>query len=135
MIAAMVTTFMNSAKKKSENRSELYSVWKPPTSSCSASTKSKGGRLSSAVPAMRNTTNGMNPSVATFQLPMSNPSRLKPPVWVFTISLVLSEPLVRNTAASESPSAASYDTICAEARTEPRSGYFEPDDHPASMTP
>ena len=42
-------------------RIELYSVWKPPTSSCSASTRSNGGRLSSAVAAMQKMTNGTTP--------------------------------------------------------------------------
>ena len=32
-----------------------------------------------------------------------------------------------------SPSAASYEIICAEARTDPRSGYFDPDDQPARV--
>ena len=58
MIADMVTVFMNSARKNRAKRIDEYSVWKPPTSSCSASTRSNGGRFSSAVPAMRNTTNG-----------------------------------------------------------------------------
>ena len=67
MIADIVTTFMNSARKNSAKRIELYSVWKPPTSSCSASTRSNGGRLSSAVPAMRKITNGTTPVTITFQ--------------------------------------------------------------------
>ncbi|CAB4768285.1 unannotated protein [freshwater metagenome] len=37
--------FTYSAKKKSANLSDEYSVWKPPTSSPSASAKSKGARL------------------------------------------------------------------------------------------
>ena len=68
MIADMVTVFMNSARKNSAKRIELYSVWKPPTSSCSASTRSNGGRLSSAVPAMRKITNGTTPVTMRFQL-------------------------------------------------------------------
>jgi len=31
--------------------------------------------------------------------------------------------------------AASYEIICADARIDPRSGYFEPDDQPASIVP
>ena len=53
----MVTTFMNSARKKSANRIPVYSVWNPPTSSCSASTRSKGGWLVSAMAAMMKMTN------------------------------------------------------------------------------
>jgi hypothetical protein len=44
-------------------------------------------------------------------------------------------PAARTTATTDRLMAASYDTICAVARTEPSSGYFEPDDHPASITP
>ena len=53
MIADIVIVFMNSARKNSAKRIEEYSVWKPPTSSLSASTTSKGGRLSSAVIAIQ----------------------------------------------------------------------------------
>ena len=42
-------------------------MWKPPTSSCSASTRSNGGRLSSAVAAMTKTTNGTTPVAMRFQ--------------------------------------------------------------------
>ena len=34
-----------------------------------------------------------------------------------------------------SPNAASYESSWADARTLPMSGYFEPDDQPASITP
>ena len=68
MIADMVTTFMNSARKNRAKRMEEYSVWKPPTSSCSASTRSKGGRFSSAVAAMRNITKGTIPAESTYQV-------------------------------------------------------------------
>src|SRR5262245_24380271 len=47
-IADIVMTFMNSARKKIAKRIPVYSVLKPPTSSCSASTKSKGGWFTSA---------------------------------------------------------------------------------------
>ena len=67
MIADIVTVFMNSARKNSAKRIEVYSVWKPPTSSCSASTRSNGGRLSSAVPAIRKITNGTTPVTMRFQ--------------------------------------------------------------------
>src|SRR3954469_13777728 len=57
-IADIVITVMNSARKKIANRMPVYSVLNPPTSSCSASTRSKGGWLVSAVAAMRKITNG-----------------------------------------------------------------------------
>ena len=71
-------TFMNSARKNRANRIDEYSVLKPPTSSCSASTRSNGGRLSSAVMAIRNTTNGMKPVDTMCQSVM--------PSWTSTIA-------------------------------------------------
>src|SRR3546814_5147181 len=61
MTADMVTGCMNSATKNMPKRIEEYSVWKPPTSSCSASTRSKGGRFVSASAAMKNTAKGTLP--------------------------------------------------------------------------
>src|SRR5436190_8432282 len=57
-IADIVITFMNSARKKIANRMPVYSVLNPPTSSCSASTRSNGGWLVSAVAAIRKIANG-----------------------------------------------------------------------------
>src|SRR5262245_38103543 len=57
------------------------------------------------------------------------------PAWSLTMPRVESVPARRSTPSSESPSAASYDSSCAVARTEPSSGYFEPDAQPASMIP
>src|SRR5215831_19779474 len=57
-IADIVITFMNSARKKIANRMPVYSVLNPPTSSCSASTRSNGGWFVSAVAAIRKITNG-----------------------------------------------------------------------------
>ena len=45
--------FAYSARKNSANRMPLYSVWKPPVSSCSASGRSNGARLVSARPPMK----------------------------------------------------------------------------------
>src|SRR4028118_958860 len=45
-----------SAMKKSDQRIPEYSVWKPATSSDSASGRSNGARLFSAMPLMRKTT-------------------------------------------------------------------------------
>ena len=98
MMADIVTVFMNSARKNSANRIEEYSVWKPPTSSCSASTRSNGGRFSSAVAAIRNTTNGTRPVIHRFQFH---------PDWTLTMALVDSEPGTSNSVATERPSAAS----------------------------
>ena len=56
-IADIVMRFMNSARKKIANRMPVYSVWNPPTSSCSASTRSNGGWFVSAIAAIRKMTN------------------------------------------------------------------------------
>ena len=66
-MADMVIMFMNSARKKRAKRIDEYSVLNPPTSSESASTRSKGGRLSSAVMATMNKKNGTMPSRIRFQ--------------------------------------------------------------------
>ena len=101
MIADMVTVFMNSARKNRANRIEQYSVWNPPTSSCSASTRSKGGRLSSAVPAITKITNGTTPVTMTFQ---RGKTPAKPsPAWLTTMSWVDSDPASRTTATTERP--------------------------------
>ena len=84
------------------NRIEEYSVWKPPTSSCSASAKSNGGRLSSAVAAMQKMTNGTNAVVAIVPVP-----DVRRRAWPATMSWVVSEPDMRITASTERPSAAS----------------------------
>src|SRR6185295_1074719 len=51
--AETVTMLMYSARKNIAKLIELYSVWYPATSSCSASGKSNGARLVSATPAVR----------------------------------------------------------------------------------
>src|SRR5271167_670954 len=51
-----------SARKNSDQRKPLYSVWKPATSSDSASGRSNGARLVSATIAMAKIANARNPS-------------------------------------------------------------------------
>src|SRR5215813_14694139 len=48
--------FAYSARKNSAKRMPLYSVWKPPVSSCSASGRSNGARLVSARPPIKKMT-------------------------------------------------------------------------------
>src|SRR5258706_16361311 len=95
----IVTVFMNSARKNNANRMLEYSVLKPPTSSCSASTRSNGGRFSSAVAAIRKMANGTNAVDATDHLERVD--------WEATIPLVLKVPATRMTAARLRPRAAS----------------------------
>ena len=65
-MADMVMVFMNSARKNRAKRIDEYSVSKPPTSSESASTRSKGGRLVSAMMAMKKMRKGTTASRMTF---------------------------------------------------------------------
>src|SRR5258708_37628930 len=109
-------------------RMEEYSVWKPPTNSVSASVRSKGGRVNSAVMAIMKKMNGRKPSRIRFQF--QNPFDC-----AATMARVESEWLTSTTVTTVMPRAASYEMIWAEARTEPSKGDFEPDDQPASMTP
>src|SRR3954452_8722854 len=51
------------------------------------------------------------------------------------ISCVERVPAWISTPSTARPNAASYDRSCADARTDPSNGYFDPDDHPASITP
>ena len=55
--------------------------------------------------------------------------------WESTIARVDSEWVTMTTMAMVRPMAASYEIICADARIDPRSGYFEPEDQPASIVP
>src|SRR6185369_4939486 len=58
-IAATVNMLAYSARKNRENLKPLYSVWKPATSSDSASGKSKGARFVSATPHIQKRMNAM----------------------------------------------------------------------------
>src|ERR1700679_1707598 len=66
VMADMVMVFMNSARKNRANRMDEYSVTNPPTSSESASTRSKGGRLVSATTAMKKMRKGTTATRMTF---------------------------------------------------------------------
>ena len=99
-MADMVMVFMNSARKNRPKRMEEYSVWKPPTSSCSASVRSKGGRVSSAVMAIMKKMKGMKPRRIRFQFQ-------KPFACEATMARVESEWLTSTTMTVVRPSAAS----------------------------
>src|SRR5258706_11368880 len=110
----------------------VYSVLKPPTSSCSASTRSNGGWFVSAVAATRKIAKATK--VFNQNQWDTNDHALVHDCWA-TISCVESVPAWISTPRMARPKAASYESNCADARTEPSSGYFEPDDQPASITP
>src|SRR3954471_23203598 len=103
-IADIVMTFMNSARKKIANRIPEYSVWNPPTSSCSASTRSNGGWFVSATAAITKIT---NETMATLQYQsVTNECQLVH-AWAFAMPRVLRVPACNSTATIERPNAAS----------------------------
>ena len=87
-----------SARKNSANRMPLYSVWKPPVSSCSASGMSNGARLVSASPPMKKMTNATG---------CTNANHTRPLYCALTMLTMLSEPDIRMTLTSVSVTATS----------------------------
>ena len=77
--------FPYSARKKNANRIPLYSVWKPATSSDSASGMSNGVRFVSARPQMKNSTKAIRFSGKSWKTSQSPTPRI-PPAWAFTMS-------------------------------------------------
>src|SRR5215469_6258883 len=118
---------------------EPYSTMKPATSSDSASTRSKGGRLVSASAETKKTMNiGNNGSQYQFNIVNhGRPRRWASPdvAWASTMSLRLSEPAHSNTVIMTKPMETSYETICAAERNADRNGYLEFDAQPPMMMP
>src|SRR5580658_1376030 len=102
---------------------------KPATSSDSASTRSKGGRLVSASAETKKTTSIGN---SGSQYQPKNPQAL---FCASTIADRLSEPTQRSTVMITKPIETSYDTIWAADRNAARNGYLEFDAQPAMMMP
>ncbi len=100
VMADMVMVFMNSARKNRAKRIDEYSVTNPPTSSESASTRSKGGRLVSAMMAMKKITKGTTPSRMAFHCH-------RWPAWASTMVRVDRDPVISTTTTTVMPSAAS----------------------------
>src|SRR5262245_53466465 len=118
--------FAYSARKNSAKRIPLYSVWKPPVSSCSASGRSKGARFVSARPPINTMTNAIG-CANTYQR-----------CWLYcalTMPTMLSDPAIMITLTSVSVTATSYEISCADARRLARSGYLLFDAQPARMMP
>src|SRR6476620_4682427 len=108
--ADIVMRFMNSARKKIAKRIPVYSVWNPPTSSCSASTRSNGGWLVSATAAITKIT---NETMATLQYQsVTNESQLVQ-ACALAMPRVLRVPACSRTATIDRPNAASYESSCA----------------------
>ena len=93
-----------------------YSVWYPATSSLSASGRSNGGRLVSAVPAIRKIRNPTGCSTMYHAVSAW--------AWTMSVSDRLCESI--STPTTDSPIATSYETSCAAVRAAPSSEYLLP---------
>jgi hypothetical protein len=117
---------MNIAKKK-----PLYSVWKPATSSLSASGMSKGVRLHSAIPATKKVTKAMG-----MRGKYRNSSQFwSPPACTATRSCMLRLPAIITGTRSSITAGISYDTIWAAERMPPKSAYLLFEAQPAMISP
>jgi len=85
---ATINILAYSVRKKNDQRMPEYSVWKPATSSDSASGKSKGVRLTSAKPAMKKSQKATKVKGLSKMNQFGNTARVVP-VCAATISLKL----------------------------------------------
>src|SRR5215831_13712506 len=113
-----------SARKNSDQRKPLYSVWKPAVSSDSASGRSKGARLVSATMATAKMKNAISPSGKNLKM-----NHVCCAYCACTIPIMLRVPVpeslrlvIRIAEITASPMATSYETICALERSAPISG-------------
>src|SRR5213083_226103 len=118
--AESVIRLMYSAVWKSPQRMPPYSVWYPATSSVSASGRSNGGRLVSAIIAKKKTS---SPASCGMKNQIVAPCLL-------TMSTRLSDWPMRTTPSTDRASETSYDTSCAQVRIEPSSENFDCDAQP-----
>ena len=70
-----------SARKKTLQRNPLYSVWKPATSSLSASARSNGARLQLAVAVMKKMTNAIRQNGSWKAVQFQNHPPCCSPIW------------------------------------------------------
>src|SRR5580765_3487868 len=131
-IELIVITFANSPRKKSPNFMLEYSVWKPATSSASASGRSKGARLVSANAVIMKVMNATG-CANTNQRGIGSGPRCQKPCCAATMSTIESEPASSSTPIVESPIASSYEIICAAERRPPSRAYLLFEDQPASV--
>src|SRR3954470_10978958 len=123
--ADSVIMLMYSAVWKRPQRMPAYSVWYPATSSVSASGRSNGGRLVSAMTAKKNTS---IPASCGMKNQMVAPCLL-------TMSTRLSDWPISTTPSTDRASDTSYETSCAHVRIEPSSEYFDSDAQPPMIAP
>src|SRR5437868_5418684 len=123
--AESVIMLMYSAVWKRPQRMPLYSVWYPATSSVSASGRSKGGRLVSAIRAKKKTS---RPASWGMKNQIVAPCLL-------TMSTRFSDCPIRTTPSTDRASETSYETSWAQVRIEPSSEYFDSDAQPPTIAP
>src|SRR6266516_7959082 len=123
--AESVIRLMYSAVWKRPQRIPPYSVWYPATSSVSASGRSKGGRLVSAIIAKKKTSRPANCGMK---------NQIVAPC-LLTMSTRFSDCPIRTTPSTDSASDTSYDTSCAQVRIDPSSEYFDSDAQPPMIAP
>src|SRR2546423_8214707 len=123
--AESVIRLMYSAVWKRPQRMPPYSVWYPATSSVSASGRSNGGRLVSALIAKKKTS---NPASCGMKNQIVAPCLL-------TMSTRLSDWPMKTTPSTDKASDTSYETSCAHVRIEPSSEYFDSEAQPPMIAP
>src|SRR3954463_8921865 len=114
-----------SAVWKRPQRMPLYSVWYPATSSVSASGRSNGGRLVSAITAKKKTS---MPASCGMKNQIVAPCLL-------TMSTRLSDWPISTTPSTDSASETSYETSCAHVRIEPSRENFDSEAQPPTIAP
>jgi hypothetical protein len=114
-----------SARKNSDQRKPLYSVWKPAVSSDSASGRSNGARLVSATMATAKMKNAINPSGKNLKMNQVSPCaslRLHDADHAQRAGALGVQAGHQNAETTARPIAISYETICALERSAPISG-------------
>src|SRR5262245_48822559 len=135
-IALITSMFMYSPRKNSAHFMDEYSVWKPATSSPSASGRSNGARFVSANAVITKITNGS--TRYQWKMPQFGSARgvkgmeYHPP-WRSTIPTSDIVPAYSSTGMVEIPMASSYEIICADERSPPSSAYLLFEAQPPSV--
>src|SRR5262245_1844030 len=141
-IELITIMFMYSPRKNSAHFIDEYSVWKPATSSPSASGRSNGARFVSANAVTRKIANGSTRyqwkmpqfgSPNRYPAPIGSVPSTYQPACRSTMPTSESVPARRITGIVDSPIASSYEIICAEERSPPRSAYLLFDAQPPSV--
>src|SRR5262252_5610167 len=135
-IELMTIMFMYSPRKNSAHFIDEYSVWKPATSSPSASGRSNGARFVSANAVTRKITNGSTRyqwKMPQFGSHSGNRPIWYQPAWCSTMPTSDIVPDLSSTGTVERPIASSYEIICADDRRPPSNAYLLLDAQPPSV--